>query len=76
MKLEKFEYLENKGLIIDNKKYGTGITKIEIDGFDIKIHIHKDFVNKYNFDDSIEGLEDYNNPYDLIKYENIKIIEE
>ena len=48
MKLESFEYKKNVGIIIDGKKYGFGIPKLEIDGWDIKIYVNKKFV--YNFD--------------------------
>lgn len=73
MELESFECKKNVGIIIDGKKYGFGIPKLEIDGWDIKIYVNKKSV--YNFD-KIEGTEDYNNPLELSKYENIKIIEE
>lgn len=77
MKLESFEYKKNVGIIIDGKKYGLGITKVEIDGLRIKIYINKGSIAK-SFEEWLkeQELKDYNNPYDLIKYENIRIIEE
>ena len=76
-KIEKLEYIRGKGIIVDDKKYGLGISKVEIDGCKIKVYISKSIILK-NFDKMIkeEEWKDYNNPYDLIQYENIKIVEE
>ncbi len=76
-KLESFEYKEKEGIIIDGKKYGLGIAKVEIESFGIKIYINKGSIIE-NFEEWVKEQEwkDYNNPYDLIKYENIRIIEE
>jgi len=76
MKLEKFEWIKNNGLYVNNKKYGFGITKLEIDGTDIKIYISKK--TALNFDEMIKNnnAEDFCNPYELKEYENVKIIEE
>lgn len=58
-----------KGLIIDRKKYGNGITKVEI--VPKKIIIHCSELCK-NFEKiKTKGM---NNPLELIKYDNIKII--
>lgn len=75
-KIEKLEYIRGKGIIIDNKKYGLGISKVEIDGCEIKVYIGKSILK--SFDELIKEKKwkDYNNPYDLIRYENIKIVEE
>ena len=45
-KAEKLEYIRGQGIIIDNKKYGFGIGKVEIDGAIIKVYIHKSILLK------------------------------
>lgn len=74
--IEKLEYIKGKGIIVDGKKYGIGISKVEIDGNRIKVYIGKSILK--SFDEMIKEkqFEDYDNPYDLIQYENIKIVEE
>ena len=58
-----------KGLIIDRKKYGNSITKVEL--VPKKIIIHCSELCK-NFEKiKTKGM---NNPLELIKYDNIKII--
>lgn len=75
MKANKIEFSKD-GLIIDNKKYGLGITKVEIEDIrNIKIYIR---IMK-NFEENKKlypEWEDINNPLELRKYENIKLIEE
>lgn len=76
-KIEKLEFSKS-GLILGGKKYGLGIHKVEIEGpEEIKIYLSKYIINEH-FEEMIkqEEYKDFNNPYDLIQYENIKIVEE
>lgn len=74
--IEKLEYIKGKGIIVDGKKYGLGISKVEIDGVKIRVYIGKSILKSFEEMIKEKQWEDYNNPYDLIKYENINIIEE
>lgn len=75
MKADKIEF-SKEGLIIDGKKYGLGIIKIEIEG----INIIKIYAREYKNFEEMKKLypewDDMNNPIELSEYENIKIIEE
>lgn len=70
MKIVKKLKFSKKGLIIDRKTYGNGIIKVEIVN-PKKIIIHCSELCK-NFEKiKTKGM---NNPLELIKYDNIKII--
>ena len=72
MELENFE-IKKDAIIIDGKKYGACITKIEVDGFGINIYI-----SRFNFDEikDMPEFADMNNPLELNKYNNVRIIKD
>jgi hypothetical protein len=74
MKIEKFEWSVN-GLIIDGKKYGACITKLEIDGGIIKLYISP-MCKHFDKLELEAPFNDMCNPQELIKYDNIRIIED
>lgn len=74
MKIEKFEW-SHDGLIIDGKKYGACITKLELEGATIKLYISP-LCKKFDEFKLEPPFDDMSNPQELIKYENIRIIED
>ena len=68
--LEKIEFTK-EGLLIDNKKYGMGITKIEIESiYRINVYVSPNYKSL----DELTKEKGYCNPEDLTKYKNIKLI--
>lgn len=75
-KLDSFEYVRNKGLFVNGKKYGLCIIKLEIDEGNIKVYINKNTALKFDEMAKFNHMEDFCNPYELKKYKNVIIIEE